>query len=253
MTAIVPMIASVAAAFFACGRLKAGTPLEIASTPVSAVAPCENAFRRAKIVIPATRRAPCRSAPDTGITLGQPPTHSTKPTSDQHEDGDHEAVRGDREQRARLLRPPKVDQSDEHDEDQIDSNTLCWFAHGNAEPMAKHARGDRHDHRHHVVEQQRRGRDEPGEHAQVLLADDVGAAAARVGANRLPIGAHHDRHQGRDGEGDRHHVLASGSSSRASRRSGSPRMRRRPRTAHRRRRPAGPGPWATACAPGSRS
>ena len=54
VTAIVPMIASVVAAFFACGRLKAGTPLEIASTPVSAVAPCENAFRSAKIVIPAT-------------------------------------------------------------------------------------------------------------------------------------------------------------------------------------------------------
>ena len=39
VTAIVPMIARVAAAFFAWGRLKAGTPLEIASTPVRAVAP----------------------------------------------------------------------------------------------------------------------------------------------------------------------------------------------------------------------
>ena len=54
MTAIVPMIARVVAAFLACGRLNAGTPLEIASTPVSAVAPCENALSRAKIVIPAT-------------------------------------------------------------------------------------------------------------------------------------------------------------------------------------------------------
>jgi len=33
------MIASVAAAFFACGRRNAWTPSAIASTPVSAVAP----------------------------------------------------------------------------------------------------------------------------------------------------------------------------------------------------------------------
>ena len=32
----------------ACGRRNAGTPLEIASTPVSAVAPEENAFSTAK-------------------------------------------------------------------------------------------------------------------------------------------------------------------------------------------------------------
>ena len=43
--AITPMIASVSAAFFACGRRNAGTPFEIASTPVSAVEPEENACR----------------------------------------------------------------------------------------------------------------------------------------------------------------------------------------------------------------
>ena len=45
VTEMMPMIASVSAAFLACGRRKAGTPLEIASTPVSAVAPDENARR----------------------------------------------------------------------------------------------------------------------------------------------------------------------------------------------------------------
>ena len=79
VTAIVPMIASVVAAFFACGRLKAGTPLEIASTPVSAVAPCENAFSSAKIVIPATAVA-VSICSGTGMTLGQPPRHLTTPT-----------------------------------------------------------------------------------------------------------------------------------------------------------------------------
>ncbi len=43
---ITPMASSVCAAFFACGRRNAGTPSEMASTPVSAVAPDENARRR---------------------------------------------------------------------------------------------------------------------------------------------------------------------------------------------------------------
>ena len=45
-----PRIANVSAAFFACGRRNAWTPSAIASTPVSAVAPDENAR--------ATRNAP---------------------------------------------------------------------------------------------------------------------------------------------------------------------------------------------------
>ena len=45
------MIASVSAAFRACGRRNAGTPSAIASTPVSAVAPDENARRIANTPI----------------------------------------------------------------------------------------------------------------------------------------------------------------------------------------------------------
>ena len=43
--AMTPMMARVWAAFRACGRRKAGTPLEMASTPVRAVDPDENACR----------------------------------------------------------------------------------------------------------------------------------------------------------------------------------------------------------------
>jgi len=70
--------ASVAAAFLACGRLNAGTPLEIASTPVSAVAPWENALSSAKIVMPATAAgaAICGLG---GTTAGHPPTQRTAP------------------------------------------------------------------------------------------------------------------------------------------------------------------------------
>ena len=49
--AIMPSAASVAAAFRPCGLRNAFTPFAIASTPVSAVEPDENARRRTKSVI----------------------------------------------------------------------------------------------------------------------------------------------------------------------------------------------------------
>ena len=199
------MIARVVAAFLACGRLKAGTPLEIASTPVSAVAPCENALSRAKIVIPATAVG--------GLDLvgrrhhGRAPIEALDdPDADQHEDRHHEAVGRDREERARLLRAAKVRQGDQPDEDQREED-LVLVRPRERRPDREHPRHDRHDDRHHVVEEQGGGGDQAGEDAQVLLADDVGAATAGVGANGLAVGAHHDRHQRGDREGDRHHVL----------------------------------------------
>ena len=44
-----------------------------------------------------------------------------------------------------------------------------------------------------VVDQQRRGRNQAGVVADVLLRDDVGAAAGRVRVNRLPVGKGDDR------------------------------------------------------------
>ena len=49
VTAIAPMIPRVSAALRAWGRRKAGTPFEMASTPVSAVDPEENACRITKM------------------------------------------------------------------------------------------------------------------------------------------------------------------------------------------------------------
>ncbi len=54
-TAMAPSRASVVAAFLLLGGLKAGTPLLIASTPVSAVQPEANARRRTK-----TRASPAK-------------------------------------------------------------------------------------------------------------------------------------------------------------------------------------------------
>ena len=59
------MIVSVSAAFFACGRRNAGTPFEIASTPVSAVDPEENARRITSRLTdpPIVARSPFRGSP----------------------------------------------------------------------------------------------------------------------------------------------------------------------------------------------
>ena len=48
MPKITPIQRIVVAAFFDSGRRKAGTPLEMASTPVRATAPDENPFKRMK-------------------------------------------------------------------------------------------------------------------------------------------------------------------------------------------------------------
>ena len=68
------------------------------------------------------------------------------------------------------------------------------------------AGGDADRDRQRVVHQQRRRRNQPGGRPDVLLRDDVGAAAGRVGVNRLPIGEGDDRQQRRDDEADRHRV-----------------------------------------------
>src|SRR5262249_32694876 len=68
LIAMAPMIARVYAAFFDCGRLKALTPFEIDSTPVSAAEPDANARRRTRTV---TAPMPAVSGCGT-VACGQP-------------------------------------------------------------------------------------------------------------------------------------------------------------------------------------
>src|SRR5262245_59791583 len=134
--AITPITASVVAALRACGRLNAGTPFEIASTPVSAVAPWENAFRIAKTLTAATAvAAPGKGAVCTP-TGGHPPTHRTKPTATSTKIettnpyvGIANSVPDSRAPR-RFANVTSIT-------NRTDSNTLFWFAHANAEPIAK--------------------------------------------------------------------------------------------------------------------
>ena len=74
---IAPITARVVAAFLACGRGTPGTPSAIASTPVSAVAPDENAraMRNSESVCSTSIGRSAVSA------TGHPPRHSTNPVT----------------------------------------------------------------------------------------------------------------------------------------------------------------------------
>ena len=74
--AIVPSSSSVVAAFLLFGLRNAGTPLEIASTPVSAAQPDENARASRKIsatwlIVAARSRAPGAMVQVGALDLGQ--------------------------------------------------------------------------------------------------------------------------------------------------------------------------------------
>ena len=71
------MIRSVRAAFFDCGRLKAVTPFEIASTPVSALDPDAKARRTTKMLtapVPAARGWLLTASGAAPVTIFQSPT-----------------------------------------------------------------------------------------------------------------------------------------------------------------------------------
>src|SRR5262249_57251163 len=75
------VIAGVAAAVGGGGGWKAGTPFEIASTPVSAVAPCEKALRIANRETAAAVVAAPGISSEWTPTGGHPPTHLIRPTA----------------------------------------------------------------------------------------------------------------------------------------------------------------------------
>ncbi len=80
VTASAPIMASVAAAFFDFGLRNAGTPLEMASTPVSAADPDENA-RSTRNIIARLLMVPVASSvnPALGASCVAPAAYFTKP------------------------------------------------------------------------------------------------------------------------------------------------------------------------------
>ena len=133
--AMTPMIASVSAAFFACGRRNAGTPFEIASTPVSAVAPEENALRTAKtpIAVGVVAAFAIGSTGRRGRAAADALVHADR---DRRQDRGDEPVRGDREHLpdSRVAAEVRIVTSQTNP---IDSEHLWSLAAGNADPIAK--------------------------------------------------------------------------------------------------------------------
>ena len=199
--AMMPIAAMVAAAFVDLGLRKAGTPLEIASTPVSAVQPLEKA-RRTSI----TRASPARFAsPGSGVDAVRGALGDRRVTEQIAEQAraDHdqyaadEQIRRGRERLAGLAYAAQVHRGQEGDEDERQRHAVVDQC-GHRRDDVVHAGGDRDRHRHHVVDQQRGGDHQTGRRPQVRRGHLVRAAAARIGVHHLAVREHHHRHQRHD-------------------------------------------------------
>ena len=121
----------------------------------------------------------------------------------QDQDAGDEAVGGDGEQPPAFLDPAQVGHGDEGDGQQGKEHVVAV--------QGRHGRGDggdagghRHRHGEHVVDEQR-GAGGLGRHlAQVLLGHDVGAAAAGVFHDRLPVAEGQQDQEDDDADADRH-------------------------------------------------
>ena len=125
---------------------------------------------------------------------------------DHHEGRCHEGVRRDREQRAGFLDPAEVGEREEHDEAERDRDSVVCDLRDrrrDREHPGAHGNRDRQD----VVDEERRRRGQARQDPEVLLADDVGAAARRIGADGLAVGRDHDREEQRDRQRDRDHEM----------------------------------------------
>ena len=138
VTAMPPISASVVAAFFDFGLRNAGTPLLIASTPVSAVQPEANA-RSPRKTMPSVPSCPARfdlvrARCGHQLRPCQQPEHAYHDHADDAED---EGVRRDGEGDAALAQASQVEQDDNRDDPE------CRLAPdvGRAPPAAASRRG----------------------------------------------------------------------------------------------------------------
>jgi hypothetical protein len=178
--------------------LKAGTPSETASTPVSAAHPDANARR--------SRKRPMPSSPGACGSYGCSGRKSKiAPRAPYHD----EQVRRRREELAGFADAAEVRERDEHHRRHAEPYAIAE-QHGERGGDGRDAGGHAHRHRQHVVDQQRGGADQPGNDAEVVLRDDVRAAAARVREDRLAVRRDDDRDEGGDAHADRQRVAQRG-------------------------------------------
>jgi hypothetical protein len=114
---------------------------------------------------------------------------------DQHGvDRNHEPVGGHRERSSRLLDAAQVDHSQEPDEPNRERDGVMG-ERGHRARDGGHARNYRHGNGEHVVDQQRRGRDQRCVFTEIVATHGVGAASVRVCEAGLTIGSDDDQQQ----------------------------------------------------------
>ena len=103
------------------------------------------------------------------------------------------------------LMPRRFASADEHDQHEPERDAVLLRGPWNCRDRDDRgdAGRDRHRDGEDVVDEQRRARDQRRVLAEVLAADDVAAAAARVGEDRLAVRRDDDREQDRDRDRDR--------------------------------------------------
>ena len=146
---------------------------------MSAVVPAANALRNKKSVSAECVRGGCRRSPPAGT-----PETLDEPCHEQDPDRQHERVGRDGEEHAGLPDPTEVRVRDERHEHDCELD-LSLLETGGGRHDRVHTRGDGDGNREHVVDEERRTRSEPREETEILVRDDVGAAAAGIGTDRF--------------------------------------------------------------------
>ncbi len=177
------IVSIVAAAFFDSGGLKAGTPFETASTPVIAVQPFENAVRSRNRV--SIWPVGCIGFGDLHGLNGAA-HRAPRANSDEHQQADDEEICRQGEDPSRLADAAEIAEHDhEHEsEGHLDAVDVPFRKRRRDR---RHARRDADGDRQDVVDQERARGDERRRLAEIVLRDDVRAAAAWIGVNGLAI------------------------------------------------------------------
>ena len=192
------MAVIVLAAFFDSGGLNAGTPLAIASTPVSATLPPAKALSRSSTP---TALVPSGTASGSAaIGAASPPRIRTAPIATIARARPDEQVGRDREDVAGLAQAAQVGDRDQRDRDEGDLDPQVIGGRNHRLDLGdRRCRGD--GDRHDVVDQQGRRRDQPEDRRQVGPGDDVRASPVGIGTADLPIRDGHHRQEDRDRDG----------------------------------------------------
>ena len=202
--AISPITPRVRAAFLDFGGLKALTPFEIASTPVSAEAPDAKARRTTSSV---TAPTPTVVGSVTCACGQAPVAHFPTPTATRTYMTATNAYVGKREEQPRLADASEVGQRQQHDAEERESDLVRLEGrHGGGQSEDPCCDGD--GNREHVVDEERGGREKARKPPEIVARDHVGSSARLVRAHGLPVGKDDDREQRGDRGGDREHEVS---------------------------------------------